>query len=59
MVFPTLVGPREIAEVGRRIAKPIMIVNNAEEQHASAQPLDFLIQDFLIQGQGHDSYKRT
>jgi methylisocitrate lyase len=27
MVFPTLVGPAELAEVRRRIAKPIMIVD--------------------------------
>jgi 2-methylisocitrate lyase-like PEP mutase family enzyme len=36
MVFPTLVGPAEIAEVRRRVAKPLMIVNNPEEQHAGA-----------------------
>ena len=36
MVFPTMVGPAELAEVRRRIAKPLMIVNNPEEQHAGA-----------------------
>ena len=36
LVFPTLVGPAELAEVRRRIAKPIMIVNNPEEQHEGA-----------------------
>ena len=36
MVFPTLVGPAELAEVRKRIAKPVMIVNNAEEKHEGA-----------------------
>jgi 2-methylisocitrate lyase-like PEP mutase family enzyme len=36
MAFPTLVGPAELAEVRRRVAKPLMIVNNAEEQHEGA-----------------------
>jgi len=36
MVFPTMVGPRELAEVRRRIAKPLMIVDNPEEQHEGA-----------------------
>ena len=36
MVFPTLAGPRELAEVRRGIGKPVMIVNNAEEQHEGA-----------------------
>lgn len=36
MIFPTLAGPRELAEVRRRIDKPVMIVNNAEEQHEGA-----------------------
>ena len=36
MVFPTMVGPRELAEVRRRIERPIMIVNNAEAKHAGA-----------------------
>lgn len=36
MVFPTLVGQAELAEVRRRIAKPVMIVNNAEEKHEGA-----------------------
>jgi 2-methylisocitrate lyase-like PEP mutase family enzyme len=36
MVFPTLAGPREIAEVRRRIARPVMVVNNPEEKHAGA-----------------------
>jgi len=36
MVFPTLVGGRELAEVRRRIAKPLMIVDNPGEQHEGA-----------------------
>lgn len=36
MVFPTMVGQAELDEVRRRIAKPIMIVNNAEERHEGA-----------------------
>ena len=36
MVFPTLAGPAEIAEVRRRIAKPLMVVNNAEDRHEGA-----------------------
>lgn len=36
MVFPTLVGQAELAEVRKRVAKPVMIVNNAEEQHDGA-----------------------
>lgn len=36
MVFPTLAGPAEIAEVRRRIARPLMVVNNAEGQHEGA-----------------------
>jgi methylisocitrate lyase len=36
MVFPTLVGQAELAEVRKRIAKPVMIVNNAEEKHEGA-----------------------
>jgi len=36
MVFPTLAGQRELDEVRRRIARPVMIVNNAEEAHAGA-----------------------
>jgi methylisocitrate lyase len=36
MVFPTLVGQAQLDEVRRRIAKPVMIVNNAEERHAGA-----------------------
>lgn len=31
MVFPTLAGPAELAEVRRRIGKPVMVVNTAEE----------------------------
>jgi methylisocitrate lyase len=31
MVFPTLAGPRELAEVRRRIKKPVMVVNTSEE----------------------------
>jgi methylisocitrate lyase len=36
MVFPTLVGQAELAEVRRRVAKPVMIVNNAENRHEGA-----------------------
>jgi methylisocitrate lyase len=36
MVFPTLVGPAELAQVRRRIARPVMIVNNPEERHEGA-----------------------
>jgi len=36
MVFPTLVGGRELAEVRRRVAKPLMIVDNPGEQHEGA-----------------------
>ncbi|HEU5177877.1 MAG TPA: isocitrate lyase/PEP mutase family protein [Burkholderiales bacterium] len=36
LVFPTLVGGRELAEVRRRIAKPLMIVDNPGEQHEGA-----------------------
>lgn len=36
LVFPTLVGGRELAEVRRRVAKPLMIVDNPGEQHEGA-----------------------
>jgi len=36
MVFPTLVGGRELAEVSRRVDKPLMIVDNPGEQHEGA-----------------------
>jgi 2-methylisocitrate lyase-like PEP mutase family enzyme len=36
MVFPTMVGGAELAEVCRRIAKPVMIVDNPGEQHEGA-----------------------
>jgi len=36
LVFPTLVGGRELAEVRRRIAKHLMIVDNPGEQHEGA-----------------------
>jgi len=36
MVFPTLVGGRELAEVRRRVDKPLMIVDNPGEQHEGA-----------------------
>jgi 2-methylisocitrate lyase-like PEP mutase family enzyme len=36
MVFPTLVGQAELAQVRKRVAKPVMIVDNAEEQHDGA-----------------------
>ena len=32
LVFPTMVGPAELAEVRRRVGKPLMIVNNPEER---------------------------
>jgi hypothetical protein len=31
-----MVGPAELAEVRRRVARPLMIVNNAEEHHEGA-----------------------
>jgi 2-methylisocitrate lyase-like PEP mutase family enzyme len=31
MVFPTLAGPAELAEVRRRIKKPVMVVNTSQE----------------------------
>jgi 2-methylisocitrate lyase-like PEP mutase family enzyme len=36
MVFPTMVGGAELAEVHRRFAKPVMIVDNPGEQHEGA-----------------------
>lgn len=36
LVFPTMVGPAELAEVRRRVGKPLMIVDNPEEQHEGA-----------------------
>jgi len=36
LVFPTLVGGAELAEVRRRIAKPLMIVDNPAQQHEGA-----------------------
>src|SRR5688572_8988650 len=36
LVFPTMVGPDELAEVRRRVGKPLMIVNNAEDRHEGA-----------------------
>ena len=36
MVVPTMVGGAELAEVRRRIDKPLMIVDNPGEQHAGA-----------------------
>ena len=36
MVFPTLVGGPELAEVRRRVDKPLMIVDNPGEQHEGA-----------------------
>jgi methylisocitrate lyase len=36
MVFPTLVGRAELAEVRRRVAKPLMVVDSAEQQHEGA-----------------------
>ena len=36
LVFPTMVGPAELAEVRRRVGKPLMIVNNPEERHEGA-----------------------
>jgi 2-methylisocitrate lyase-like PEP mutase family enzyme len=37
MVFPTLVGAAELAEVRRRVAKPLMIVDMPGEQSADAE----------------------
>jgi len=36
MVFPTLVGGRELAAVRRRVAKPVMIVDHPGKQHEGA-----------------------
>jgi methylisocitrate lyase len=36
MVFPTLVGGAELAEVRRRVGKPLMIVDNPGEHHEGA-----------------------
>ena len=36
MVFPTMVGGRELAEVRRRVARPLMIVDNPGERHEGA-----------------------
>lgn len=36
MVFPTMVGAAELAEVRRRLAKPLMIVDIPGEQHEGA-----------------------
>ena len=36
LVFPTMVGPDDLAEVRRRVGKPLMIVNNPEERHEGA-----------------------
>jgi 2-methylisocitrate lyase-like PEP mutase family enzyme len=36
MVFPTLAGPAELAEVRRRIDRPVMIVNHPGERHEGA-----------------------
>ena len=37
MVFPTLVGAAELAEVRRRVAKPVMIVDIPGERTADAE----------------------
>jgi len=36
MVFPTMAGPAELAEVRRRVGKPLMVVNNADDRHEGA-----------------------
>lgn len=36
LVFPTMVGPAELSEVRRHVARPVMVVNNAEENHCGA-----------------------
>ena len=36
MLFPTMVGSSELAEVHRRLAKPLMIVDIPGEQHEGA-----------------------
>jgi methylisocitrate lyase len=41
MVFPTLAGPAELAEVRRRIAKPVMVVNTSEELPGAAIVLHY------------------
>jgi 2-methylisocitrate lyase-like PEP mutase family enzyme len=41
MVFPTLAGPAELAEVRRRIGKPVMVVNTPEELPGAAIVLHY------------------
>jgi len=36
LVFPTMVGAADLAQVRRRVGKPLMIVNNPEERHEDA-----------------------
>jgi methylisocitrate lyase len=36
MIFPSMVGPAELAEVRRRVGKPLMVVNNAADRHEGA-----------------------
>ena len=36
MVFPTMVGQRELDEVRRWIARPVMMIDNPEQQHTGA-----------------------
>jgi 2-methylisocitrate lyase-like PEP mutase family enzyme len=36
LVFPTMVGAADLAEVRRRVGRPLMIVNNPEERHEEA-----------------------
>lgn len=43
MVFPTLVGPTELAEVRRRVAKPLMIVDMPGEPVAAHQGADIVL----------------
>jgi hypothetical protein len=52
MVFPTAVGPEELAEVGRRIAKPLMIVDmpgRTLEEHRGAAIVLYYAFSTLVQ----------
>jgi methylisocitrate lyase len=43
MVFPTLVGPAELAEVKRRVRKPVMIVDMPGQPLAAHQEADIVL----------------
>jgi methylisocitrate lyase len=52
MVFPTAAGPQELAEVGRRIAKPVMIVDmpgRTLEEHRGAAIVLYYAFSTLVQ----------